>query len=95
MTNLVSAYQNDDITEFEKILRTNRLGEFLVTVRPVFIAFWHLLTIMHCVFGICVKFGHAHVNKQFAIKTGPTPLYMHVFYHLRCIHASPLTQTKY
>lgn len=24
MTNLVQAYQNDDITEFEKILRTNR-----------------------------------------------------------------------
>ena len=24
MTNLVTAYQNDDITEFEKILRTNR-----------------------------------------------------------------------
>lgn len=24
MTNLVQAYQNDDITEFEKILKTNR-----------------------------------------------------------------------
>ena len=24
MTNLVQAYQNDDITEFEKLLRTNR-----------------------------------------------------------------------
>ena len=32
MTNLVSAYQNDDIVEFEKILRTNRYVHCIIIV---------------------------------------------------------------
>lgn len=37
MTNLVSAYQNNDITEFEKLLRTNR---YVVLFEYVYVSEW-------------------------------------------------------
>ena len=50
MTNLVTAYQNDDITEFEKILRMNRSDRACVVACVIA----HVCMYMYACMYVCV-----------------------------------------